>query len=721
MSWRIMGKQSRRSFVGMAVFLWAVFSLSSGDLLWGADEKSSEAQKAQSDEREKAMQESILNAKKEMLSGEDEADTGGEEMPEKSTQGLLAKEETAFSLAENIRWEADQDKASLEILGEEETLPTGAVEASPDGRSVRWRPDQPVVVMKKKDNPVESPFLQRIIFREDVVMTKKLELAAPYYALSEIELMFSAAVSYNVTQEGARIFFEFSPTMKPAEEDEEEIQKPHEIPTPKMETPYDLLGNFYQQKEIYETYLLGGDQAKDVMKTLRAGRSSAGLFDGRGGFPREMKTVFKEAYPAFGTPEYWKRHVRAAVNNIFGFSSNFAGTYGAGGVSTKDKAFTLQPNVNIVYNGLGFARPLYGTKPPTGSFDLGYSASRMLPLGSRDLAFGDGGRGQSINWGGSYVPKKPYSMAWQNKLSLFATKGLSQTNGEWLRNARHGYGLTTAGGINYRLTRRMLWKNGIGIGGTQSLSPNGRSHDVSGYLNTGVTQVLSRRARLDTDYTFRHLFSDTGSSGSSGDTGSPSTGPGLKTKGKDIHAMTMKLEYRISRNLTFGGGPELSVVDGTSPAGDVFAFGGGARLGYRWGPKDALNIIYGNGLISDGTGKIMSGLLGRNPNNTAISLGRGTQIGINYGHKLKSGGLGLSLNYRQLLPLDGIFPRQTTKTDFISFQASWSRKLRGGRSSLELSYRYTSYLSKGIAPAEKNEVSTHEHAVLLTMQNYFGA
>ena len=73
---RIMGKQSRRSFVGMAVFLWVVFSPGPGTLLWGAEEKNNEAKQALDAEREQAVKESVLKAKKKMLLGGAEAKPG---------------------------------------------------------------------------------------------------------------------------------------------------------------------------------------------------------------------------------------------------------------------------------------------------------------------------------------------------------------------------------------------------------------------------------------------------------------------------------------------------------------------------------------------------------------------------------------------------------------------------------------------------------------------
>lgn len=698
--------------MGMAVFLWAVFSPGLGGLLWGAEEKAREAGPFLTEEKEKAVNESILKAKKKMLTGVTEVKKEEAGKAEEAPKLQSVKEEPVFFLAEDIRWEGNQDNASLVITGEEETLPEGSLDTGLGGMSVRWRPEQALVVKKKKDNPVESPFLQRVVFREDVAMTKKLGLEAPYYALSEIVLIFSSAASYNVTQEGAWISIDFSVAKKAAlpEDLEAKIRKQLEVAMPSMSSVADLLGNQFQAKEQYEAFLLGGGKTAEIMKKLTAEkRPTVGLFDGRGGFPQDMSPVFQEAYPAFGTKEYWKRHLRAVARQTFGYSSDFDGTYGAAGVSTKDKAFTLQPDVNIAYNGLGFGRT--GTQKPTGSLDLGYSAARMLPLGSRDLSFGDGARLQTVNWGGTYSPKERYSLSCQNNLGLFASKTVGKSNGDWVRQPRRGYMMTNAAGINYRLTRRLLWKNGVGLSGTRSIAPEGVSRDLAGYLNTGLTQAISRRVSLDADYSYRHLFYDE----------DPDDNPSPNTKGKDIHSMSMDLGYRMPHKLRLNCGPELSIIEGPPPYGDIFAFGGRAKMQYQWSPKDSFEAVYGNGMIQDGTGKVMSGILGRNPRDTKITLRRGSRIGVSYRHAFETSALSLSLTYRRLLPLDGIFPREKTKTDFITFEASWRRKIRRGRSWLELKYTYGNWLSRGIDPRDENTTSVNEHAVLLTFGNYFGA
>ena len=706
---RIMGKQSWKSFVGIAVLLWAIFCLSTDNPLWGAEEKKSEAQKEPEAERERAIKESVLQARGKMVSGENATRKEEANVPPKETEKTSTEEAPSFLLAENIRWEGGQDSASLEITGEEETLPAGEIDTSMDGTSVRWRPTQTLVVMRKKENTVESPFLQSVVFREDVAETKKLGLEAPYYALSEIILTFSTAVSYNATQDGAWIFIEFSATTKEAVPPglEARVRPQQEIPMLASSSPADMLGTFYQAKETYEAYVTGGGKVGEDMKRMPAEkRPTGGIFNGKEGFPQDMTPVFKEAYPAFGTPEYWKRHIRGVLGQTFGYSSDFDGAYGAwGGTSCKRGALTLQPDMEVMYNGLGFGQPFYGQQKPTGSLDLGYKARRMFPMGNL-LGFGDGGRFQTINWGGNYLPQKNYSLASQNTMDIFAGKTIGSSRGDWVRDPRQGYRMTNAASFNYRLSRRLLWKNGIGLQKTWSNAPSGRSRDASGFLSTGLEQILTRRLSIETAYGYRHIFKDT----------SPFANSGPQTKDKDFHSLSQDVRYKITSRLSLNGGPEFDAIDAK-----LFKFGGHVRLRYQWRPKDLFQIEYGNGLIEDGTGKLFSGLTAsRNLNDTKITVFRGERYRINYTHKLETGDLSLSFGYLKTLPLSGYYGGQTTNDDGFSFQASWRRKLRGGLTWLELTYRLSTYRAKAADPQNTTDVSVKEHAVFFIVRNYFG-
>ncbi len=697
------------------IFLTLAFLLGTGTALFAQEDNPPE--RASAEKKEKAMQESILQAAQkstETSAGEKKNAAGG--LTEKAATEAPAKEEEApFFIAENIRWGGGEDKAFLEIVGEEEVLPAGTVDAGPDGLSLRWRPSKPLVIKMKKNNPVDSTLLQQVLFRENPTLTKKFALEAPYYVLDEIVLSFGAPVSYNVMQDGNWFSLEILP-QKAEEPEASEVQegrKAEEIPMPETTSPADILGSFFEAKELYEAYVLGGGRGMaDLFKKARGGKKvSAGFFDGSEGFPKDMKPVFKEAYPRFGTPEYWKRHIRAVARQTFGYSSDFDGTYGSwGGTSVKDRAFTMQPDLDVMYNGLGFGKPFYGSRKPTGSLDLGYKGGKIFPV-SEKLGFGDGLRSQTVTWGGNYRPNKRYAFSSQNTIRLFGGKTLTRSSrGDIIRSFRKGYRLTNAGGFNYRLTKRILWKNGVGLERTLSDANDGRSRDLSAFLTTGVEQSFSKRLQGETVYSYRHLYYDK----------EPYRKPIPYTKAKDIHSLSEDLRYKISNRCFLNGGPEFYIIDS-----DIFKFGGHARLRYQWRPQDQAQAEYDNGVVQDGSGKIAGGLTTRGGNSSSIVVSRFERVRLSYWHAIGAGvnprtKLAFSAEYRRNVPLSGVYGQQITNDDGFNLQASWIRKLRGGLTWLELTYRFSTYRSKAADSRGTTDLSIHEHAVFFVIRNYFG-
>jgi len=675
--------------------------------------ESASVPKGEQDEKEQAIMKSVLEAKKADAKAVQKKEPAGEGLPEKAGEEE-APEEEIFFIADQIRWEGGEDKSVLEIVGEEEVLPGGNMDAGPDGRSFRWRPANLLVVRAPKSNAVDSPLLKQVVFRENVLMTKKLELEAPYYVLSEIVMTFGAPVSYELTQDGNWMSLEFSSKKTDAvssEVAEEGYKEPQNV-IPETSSPADILGNFFQAKELYEAYIMGGGKTTDLFKKLRGGgKPSFGFFDGTAGFPDDMGPVFKEAYPTFGTTEYWKRHVRAVARQTFGYSSDFDGTYGSwGGTSVKDGAFTMQPDIDVMYNGLGYGKPFYGSRKPTGTIDLGYRGEKIFPV-AKDLGFGDGLRSQTVSWGTNYRPNKRYAFSSQNTLRLFGGKTLQKTSsGNVYREFRRGYRLTNAAGINYRLTKRILWKNGVGAERTLSDANDGRSRDSSVFLSSGIEQVFTRRLQMETTYGYRHLYYDK----------EPYRKPSPYTKGKDIHSLSSDFRYKMSDKWFLSGGPNLDIIDG-----DIWKFGGHTRLRYQWRPQDQVQIGYDNMMIQNGSAKILGGLTSNRSNSSSITLSRFEITRVSYWHSFGDGRnpktkAGLSFEYRRNLAMSGVYGQQDSNDDGFNVQASWVRKLRRGLTWLELTYRFSTYRTRATDSDHSDDISIKEHAVFFVIRNYFG-
>lgn len=640
--------------------------------------------------------------------------------PEETVQGKETPptEETDFFVSEDIIWTPRPDGATVVIVTEEKEMPPAAIETAQEGRVVRWVPAKTLVVKKKKNNPVESPFLQGVVFRENPEKTKKLGLEAPYYAADELLIVFAAPVFYDAMQEEGRLTIEFTPVekKKPTPPDIEAMLKKTMEAAVATTSPSDILGSFFQVKEQYEAFVMGGFRPDFLERKTRAeSRPSQQLFDGTYGFPADVKPVYDQEYPKIGTAEYFKKHVRAAVKNTFGFSSDFDGLPTAwSGTSTRNRAGFWTPDIEVAYDGFGYEKPAYGRKTPDAALNVSYRAQRLLPV-SHLLHFNDGLRYQTINFGGNYLPQKRYALFSQNTIVLFGGKTVDRGASGFFRDYRKGYRMTNAVGFNYRLTEKLLWRNGTGYEMTRSQAPAGRSRDQSGFLTTSLEQRFTKRATGELGYSYRHIFKDTG----------PSPSPSVRiTKGKDLQHISGVFRYKLSRDGLAEGGAMLDVIDG-----NIFKFGVRGKLRYKIGVKNLLQADYFNGAIQEDTNKLV-GVRGNRGRDTGITLSRYERVGVSWRHAIDgfvkaarpSTLFALAFDYRRNLPMAGVYYNQSTNDSGFNFQASILRKLRGGLMWLELTYQYSTFKSRdpNMNRLNSTDASAKEHAVMLILTNYLG-
>jgi hypothetical protein len=701
----------------------------------GAEEKESEAQEKNKDEKEQAMDKGVLEARIKLIKERREEEKKKEvPVEKKQEEAPKGEEEPIFFIAESIRWEGGSEKSSLEIIGEEEVLPGGLIDAGADGRSFLWRPEQPLVIRTRKNNKVDSPLLQEVLFRENRALTEKLGLEAPYYVLEEIVLTFNAPVTYTVFQEENFFSLQFEASEKTKDLPPETIfaiKKFLQAQDSNLYTAEGLLGDFYQAKQQFEQLRTGSslsnfDTAAVVKKMRREKAPKTFSFDGAAGFPENAAPIIEEAYPKFGTADYWQRHLRAAFRQTGGYSSDFDGTYGCwGGTKTKDNAWTWEPNLLVEFNRFieGFSRE-QGAYQRAARVNASYEWKRLVPTGNL-LGPGDGLRSQNVTFGGVYYPHQRWALSSQNKIDIYGGKTLSRSSSNLERISRHGFRMTNAGGLNYRLTKRLTWANGAGLERTWANYSNGsKSHSSAGTLNTGLDYMLSKRTQVRLGYALRHIFLDTAADNvdSSSD---PSAA--LNSKVKNLYSLNNGISYKISKQGTLSGGPSLYFLE-QAPA----KFGGRVNFQYRLLPMDRLRFEYRSEVLQDDTSQIVGQVANRSVTNRSgvssgrIYIGRNESLKLAYSHSMDGSvqsktRLDLSAEYRKVTPLSGVFNNQTTDDSGYVLQASLIRKLwSGGRGWLELTYRYSTYRSKGVQEGDTTDVSLKEHAVFLIFTTYLG-
>ncbi len=671
------------------------------------------AKESQNIDKEAAMTQALLNtAKENALVETKEEKTLSEVISDDEKQ----EEEEALFIADIVKWVGSKDSALFEMVSEEATMPTASVTNGEDQKTVTITFSKPVAVRVKKDNEINASILRRVLLGENAVLVRKFGLKAPYYVLSTVQLFFNTPVLFETNTAENWFFVSFTRHMEDKKDKKDDIEAlidmVDNLQLPETQSVSNILGNIFETKEIYEAYMLGGGTPEDFFKKIRAiKKAPRGIFDGSIGFPQDATRIFEEAYPSFGTKEYWKKHIRAQLKQTFGFSSDFDGNYGSwGGEATRHKAWTMQPDIDVMYNGIGFGKPFYGTKKPTGSFDLRYNASRLFPV-TNMLGFGDGFRSQSFSAGGNYKPNNRYSIATQNIVRFFDGKNIEKSsNGKLLRKWNKGYRTTNALGLNYRLGKRTLWKLGGGIEKTFSKSRGGKSEDKTGFLSTGIEHKFSKRFYSETTLGYSHLFYDKDSWTSRRNSN--------YTEGENIYSLTQDFRYTLTKRLSLQGGPDFYLIDG-----DLLKFGARARLRYEWRRQDMFQIGYDNAMVQNGAAKIYGGIANRA--STGISLSRYEVFSASYFHSFGQNPnpktrLGLSIEYRKNSPASGVYERQHSKENGMTFQVSLMRKLRRGLTWLELIYRYSNYHSLPTQKSSGNDISIKEHALFFVIRNYFG-
>lgn len=627
-------------------------------------------------------------------------------------------EKDIYLIVDDVRWDAVENMAVFELRVEDKNVLKGMVTVSENGKTVRWRGAVQIVARVKKENPVPSALLQNVRFVERPEVTKKLGLQAPYYALDEIVIQFARPVFFDLQEAENWMRIEFSPRVKEEKDEEKEDATMTAIQAAAAQfvspmTTQELLGSLYQAKDQFEAFVVGGDKIMEMLTKLRSEKRTARtFFDPWAGLPEDIGPAFRQEYPAFGTAEFWKKHVRAALRQTYGFSSNFNGILSRAGTQTKqDSAFSWQPDVDLNFRRFGFTRRP-GQKLQALRTDIKYRTRRIFPMGSR-LSFGDGLRSQDIGFNFDYYPQKRFSLSSRNNVSLFGGKQLDyrvnrQGQKYWTKNPKHGYRITNALGFNYRLTPLLTWRSGIGLERTRSDDMYGRSRDKTVYVNTSIDTKLTKRARLELGYGHRFLLKDT----------DPFSGKPLtrKTKAKNLDTLTGHFRYRISSRFSIEGGPDVSIIDGEIPK-----IGGRGTVHCRIRPKDYIKSSYYNGLIQDNTRKILGGV----SSGTLNTISRLERVGVSYWHAIElstnaKNRLGASFDYLRKSPMSGVYGQQATIEDWMIFELTWLRKLRYGLMWLELTYRYSQYRSKAAQYSGTANDSLHEHMVYLALTNYFG-
>jgi len=553
--------------------------------------------------------------------------------------------------------------------------------------------------------------------------------------LAEIEITFSSEISFNKSRKEDEniVSLEFlADEEAPAPEESERPEEEELIATPAIDVSSmeDMLGKFYEASQTYQSFLTGridpsvsgagawltGSELARLRSEKKAAidrRQVKPFFDGRLGMPADISPVFKESYPKFGTPEYWKKHVRATINQRMGYTTEFDGQYGfSSEKSSKDGALVWHPDVTIAYH-----RP--------GVLDLSgaYRTNRIFPMGNRYLYFGDGLRHQNASWGVGYFPQKRYAVGYQGSINYYTSKELIQDSVARFRRKPHD--AKTARhvvGLNYQLTRRLMAGMSLGMVRTRSRNegkPGDKSRDREGYLAGSLNYALTRRSSVSLDYSLRHIFEDK-------DDSLLRNTPQSKviTKTTNFHSFNFGMDHQLTKKISLRGSSRLGII-----GKDIHKFGGNLGVTYQFTRNDRLSFYYSNSVLQDNMMKVFGwrpGIAGGTAGTHSIQIYRAQSITVGYSRQFRirsaqNAPYTLQVNgmYFKREPLSGVYGDWDTIDDGISFETSIRRPVTETMS-LQIGYRFTNFHSKGVELDSTLDSSTKKHFVFLTITNQFG-
>ncbi len=649
----------------------------------------------------------------------------GPPSPVKTVSEALPEEKRfEYAALENVNWETSEKKIILRLWISDKATPAIDVTRDEHGMKMRLRPKGLATRMQRTLLAV-PPGVQSLSILEEPELAKVWGLEAPYYAVGEIQALFIFPVQYSLHQEPGLLEVTFFLPKKV----EPKTIEPTPVPVETIKTmqrealgsPETTLGTSYQsQQQLVDRILYGAQKPPSISDLYKKERENA-EFRAEGGLPEDVRPVLEASHPSFGTAEYFKKYIHGSVRQTFDFTTNYnRGVTNAYRENTSDRAEPRRgKNIGTILGTPSLALLFY--RPGTFDVSTGYSGSKDFPTTHNNFAYGL--NRQNINLGIGHYSDKRYAFTVQNNLYLFGGTTRQKINGKWVKaplESQQGYQLDNRFGLNYRLSKRLLWGGGAGMSRTRSETetPGGRSRDLLGDMNTDLKYRVTSRLYLLLGTDFTLVFKDT-----SGTDFSKLTGPStiITTKGKNLQNVFLSADYRYSKKITLKGTLQESLIDW-----DIAKFGGSVRITYQRTPHDDLSFQFSSSVIQDNTAKFIARTLGV-ANRYGLLLERLVTMGLRYNRQFDHGKTrgSLGVMYLKYGPLSGVFYGNSaydTNINYdILFTASVRRAIFKNRAWLGLlySYEYAPNKIRNSATWKYNSTSNASQNLIATMDYQF--
>ena len=643
----------------------------------------------------------------------------------KGPEVSLKESSLEYVALENITWESSKKKVTLQLWISGQAMPDIRVIRDQGGMKMRLIPKGLVTRMRRTGSAAPSG-VQSFSIREDPELGKAWELEAPYYAVDEIQTAFASPVQYSVRQEPGllEISFLFSKKVEPKEIKlaPKPVEKIEILQREALGRPEITLGTSYQaQIQLADNILYGAQKPPSIADLYKKERESA-EFIAQSGLPEDVRPLLESSHPPLGSADYFKKYVHGIIGQTFDFASNYndgstsafqenSGNQGGSG-STK--------NIGNILWTPAIAMLFY--RPGTVDVSAGYSASRDFPTMQNNFMYGL--NRQSINFGLAHYPKKRYAFAMQNNLGITGGTTRQKIGSKWVKNSANSektYTFNNNFGLNYRLSKRLIW------GGGASLTPQWsetkttgvRDQTFTGGLNTYLGYRATPRMEVLLGTAFDHVFKDTGENSCPESTGSAAC---IVTKGNSLPSVYLKANYRYSEKLTLTGGFQGTLIDW-----DLGKIGGSVRVTYQRTPLDDFSFQFADSVVQDNTSMILSRSVNAS-GSRGITLQRLVSMGLKYNRLFDHGKTkgALEVVYMKTGPLSGVYygnnntAGNTTNYD-LRFKASVRRAVLRNRAWLGLlySYEYAPERVRNNVTGQHEFTSGTAQNILVTMEYVF--
>lgn len=607
-------------------------------------------------------------------------------------ESMAAQAKAYYPMIREMSFEANDERAILEISYDAASENDLVSVKSEINKADMFAQIQILSPLLQKSESMEmqgdSMFIQGIQFLANPSLTGMIGKDTNLVFLQKIHFKLLRPVRLNVSRLPGLIRIElWSVQAEDAVEKKKTEAQQDIVFEPQMpQTTAEVLGQSFQnQREYEENINFGGEVTllEGLNEELQSKTESSMTNYQLGVSADAVRADSLYRYPAFGSIDYWKKHLTGALQNT-------------------TRLLKRERNQHMILNETPQFAIKFDRKGPV-RLNLGYNYQREFPFFYAKLgrqAPIDGLMRQDIQGGAIFTTQSPWTFSVQNRLGIATSENLRASSkfGDRINDYRYEAGQS----IRYKLKRGFV-QLGAGMKfETQEIDI--RDRDIESYLSLIWFRRLAKRLSGKIEYDYKHEFFQEGE-------------PQIDM---NVHRIRAGLQYQPNKSLSFKPDFGMAFFDGEAFMGIV----GSMDSSYDLTRRDSILLSYKTDFIRSEETSFGSESLNRR---RTTSEARGDLIR----YHVISAAYDRQLSKRLQLTIKGALrsevPIATEPKDrFLEYTLSLGLKRQiSDRWTLDMRYAL-SYLSSyhwsfnGLGGATKLDEGNTTHEVSLRMQRYFG-